>query len=93
MYCQKSALDSTGHGVCVQCVSGKCLYSFHVTCSFHNGVPLYTGDWPLVVETVCHKHSRTKSRVSVFVSTNSLAISMIKLKLEPESCPYKDGAM
>ena len=52
----------------MQCVAGKCAQSFHVTCSFHNGVSLYTGDWPLSVEPYCHKHEKAKcSKVIDFI--------------------------
>ena len=46
---------------CVQCQCGKCATPFHVTCGFHNGVPLYLGDWPLLIETLCPKHCRSKA--------------------------------
>jgi len=46
---------------CVQCQCGKCAAPFHVTCSLHHGTPLYLGDWPLLIETLCPKHCRSKS--------------------------------
>lgn len=47
-------------GACIQCKCGKCAMSFHVTCSFHHGVPLYLGDWPVFIETHCPKHAKYK---------------------------------
>eukprot|EP00795_Rhopilema_esculentum_P004457 gene4457-20700_t len=61
IYCRKSTNSAINNGACVQCVSGKCAQSFHVTCSFHNGTPLYAGDWPLVVEAYCYKHDKART--------------------------------
>jgi len=59
-YCRRSSNGTTNNGACVQCAAGKCAQSFHVTCSFHNGVSLHAGDWPLPVESYCQKHDRAK---------------------------------
>lgn len=52
----------TVQSACVQCQCGKCAAPFHVTCGFHNGIPLYLGDWPLLIETLCHKHCRKSNK-------------------------------
>ena len=59
-YCRRSSNGTTNNGACVQCAAGKCAQSFHVTCSFHNGVSLHAGDWPLPVESYCQKHDKAK---------------------------------
>ncbi|XP_035274632.1 lysine-specific demethylase 4C-like isoform X6 [Anguilla anguilla] len=49
-------------GACVQCSSGRCLTSFHVTCAHAAGVTMEPDDWPHAVFVTCHRHQSRSSR-------------------------------
>jgi len=59
IYCFQSMKHLSG--ACIQCKVGKCATPFHITCSFHHGIPLYLGDWPVLIEAICPKHVKIKT--------------------------------
>jgi len=63
LYCKNQVARNSivERGACVQCKCGKCAESFHITCSFHNGIPMFLGDWPIMIETYCQKHAKHKN--------------------------------
>eukprot|EP00794_Sanderia_malayensis_P007810 gene7809-8656_t len=60
VYCRRSSSEGVNNGACVQCIAGKCAHSFHITCGFQNGIPLYSGDWPMPLEFMCRQHAKTR---------------------------------
>ncbi|XP_078488525.1 lysine-specific demethylase 4C [Ciona intestinalis] len=55
IYCKDS--PSEDYGVCLQCCTGNCTVSFHVTCAQVAGVPIEPGNWPYPVYAYCHQHA------------------------------------
>lgn len=83
VYCSENVKFNQDRGACVQCKCGKCASPFHVTCAFHHGIPLYFGDWPVLIETLCPKHIKRKTqqnekRVLPEVATNDVVLAKHK---------------
>uniref|UniRef100_H2Z696 [histone H3]-trimethyl-L-lysine(9) demethylase n=1 Tax=Ciona savignyi TaxID=51511 RepID=H2Z696_CIOSA len=55
IYCKDS--PSEDYGVCLQCCTGNCTVSFHVTCAQVAGVAIEPGNWPYPVYAYCHQHA------------------------------------
>ncbi|XP_064626958.1 uncharacterized protein LOC135487294 isoform X2 [Lineus longissimus] len=60
IYCYQLMKRTNRIGACVQCSSGKCTTSFHVTCAHAAGVDFDTSDWPFPVFITCNKHISSK---------------------------------
>ncbi|KAL5016475.1 hypothetical protein ScPMuIL_006064 [Solemya velum] len=66
MYCYQMMKTSgrTELGTCVQCSTGRCTLSFHVTCAHSAGVVFETSDWPFPVFITCQRHNVHKDKVT-----------------------------
>lgn len=82
LYCHR--LANSPKGACIQCKCGKCAAAFHVTCNFHHGIPLFLGDWPICIESLCPKHvkfrgvARVEKRSLREVATDALVFAKHK---------------
>ncbi|XP_015912038.1 lysine-specific demethylase 4A [Parasteatoda tepidariorum] len=61
-YCFKTSITKEPKGACVQCRSGKCFISFHVTCGYMAGVIFETCDWPDPIHMICTKHTAARRK-------------------------------
>ncbi|KAK2162027.1 hypothetical protein LSH36_106g06036 [Paralvinella palmiformis] len=63
-FCHTIMKDSDKSGVCVQCSTGRCTTSFHVTCALAAGVSFTINDWPYPVYSTCLKHGLSKPKLT-----------------------------
>lgn len=61
--CSAISQNISHQTACVQCSSGRCTKSFHVTCGYAAGVKFEISEWPVPIYVSCVKHISTHHRL------------------------------
>ncbi|XP_059165275.1 mucin-4-like [Physella acuta] len=61
--CSAISQNISHQTACVQCSSGRCTKSFHVTCGYAAGVKFEISEWPVPIYVSCIKHISTHHRL------------------------------
>uniref|UniRef100_H2Z698 [histone H3]-trimethyl-L-lysine(9) demethylase n=1 Tax=Ciona savignyi TaxID=51511 RepID=H2Z698_CIOSA len=91
IYCKDS--PSEDYGVCLQCCTGNCTVSFHVTCAQVAGVAIEPGNWPYPVYAYCHQHAFMPKNVELEMKKKSMVRLNQRVVAKLSNGKYRGGVV